>query len=89
MAYENTNKGAAIVVDSFDPKGTARQFKKQTDKFYKDTKDIMNGSASKESIYLKDRRISLENQIVDEDGNLKKVEFKTYKEIFLINYIKY
>ena len=76
MAYDTHDGGAPLEVDAFDEKGTARAFKKESGQFYKETKDIMNGSAAKESKFKSNRRVSLEDQIIDADGNVQKVEFK-------------
>ncbi len=76
MAYDTADGGAPLEVDVFDERGTARNFKKEAGEFHKETQAIMGGSASKESVFKSNRRISLQDQIIDADGNIQKVEFK-------------
>ena len=80
MAYDQKDKGAVQEIESFNVKSSAENFRKTSDQFSKDTRDILNKNSKSENLV---RRIALTNNnqqetkaltLLDRNLEIKKLE---------------
>ena len=80
MAYDQKDKGAVQEIESFNVKSSAENFRKSSDQFSKDTRDILNKNSKSENLV---RRIALTNNnqqetkaltLLDRNLEIKKLE---------------
>ena len=80
MAYDQKDKGAVQEIESFNVKSSAENFRKSSEQFSKDTRDILNKNSKSENLV---RRIALTNNnqqetkaltLLDRNLEIKKLE---------------
>ena len=80
MAYDQKDKGAVQEIESFNVKSSAENFRKSSDQFSKDTRDILNKNSKSKNLV---RRIALTNNnqqetkaltLLDRNLEIKKLE---------------